>query len=242
MDLTVKTTAGNGSWREGGRGCHCLPGHSLRGPAHLGFFGSGRLHGRRRGTAPADPRTRRRRRATGNAPGVFGEIFDPIDPHRPDCLTSTYGLPTRGRRGSAGSRLDPWRGFVVGSGSDSLYDGATFARDGVVTVTINYRLGAAGLHHVRRRVPGRGSSGSSTRSPPSSGCRRTSRSFGGDPNRVTICGESAGAMCVGTLLGAPGACGLFRAPSCKAAPATTRCPRASAGSSPRSLRPYSKWT
>ena len=106
-------------------------------------------------------------------------------------------------------------GFRSGKGGIPWYDGRSFATRGdVVTVTINYRLGALGFAHL----PDVG--GAPCASSGLNGIRdqifalawvqANIAAFGGDPERVTIAGESAGAMCVGTLLGCPDARGLFR--------------------------------
>lgn len=97
--------------------------------------------------------------------------------------------------------------FVRGANSVPTYDGAAFARDGVVLVGINYRLGVPGfpvlpdaatnlalrdqllaLRWVQDNVA----------------------AFGGDPANVTIMGESAGGMSVATLMAMPAAKGLFK--------------------------------
>src|SRR5207248_3133554 len=104
--------------------------------------------------------------------------------------------------------------FVTGSGAGELYWGDRLARRGdVVVVTINYRLGALGyLAHPQLRDPDSGAMGSwglldqiaaLTR------VRENIAGFGGDPDNVTVFGESAGAMSVSTLLGTPSAVGLF---------------------------------
>ena len=98
-------------------------------------------------------------------------------------------------------------GFLVGGKDAPVQDGATFARDGVVYVAINYRLGidgflpipgvptnlglrdmVAGLRWVRDNIAG----------------------VGGDPANVTVFGESAGAMAIADLVTSPLAAGLFR--------------------------------
>jgi para-nitrobenzyl esterase len=99
--------------------------------------------------------------------------------------------------------------FVIGSGSDSIYSGAGFARHGVVTVTINYRLGASGFHHTGDSE-GSGAFGILDQVAALEWVQENIASFGGDPGRVTIAGESAGGMSVGTLLGTPAAHDLFR--------------------------------
>ena len=105
-------------------------------------------------------------------------------------------------------------GFLMGSGSVGLYSGAQLARTGdVVVVTINYRLGALGFLNLRECELGGAT-------PPANlglrdqiaaleWVRDNIEAFGGDPENVTVFGESAGGMSVGTLLGTPSAQGLF---------------------------------
>jgi para-nitrobenzyl esterase len=93
--------------------------------------------------------------------------------------------------------------FINGSGS--VYDGSAFARDGIVLVTINYRLGADGFLDV-----GEGANrGLLDQIAALHWVQRNIAAFGGDPDQVTLFGQSAGAMAVGTLLGMPAAAGLF---------------------------------
>ena len=104
--------------------------------------------------------------------------------------------------------------FVLGAGSQLLYDGAALARRGnVVVVTINYRLGALGFLHLATRlgaeVPATGNEGLLDQIAALEWVRDEIAAFGGDPGNVTIFGESAGSMSVATLLGAPRAAGLF---------------------------------
>ena len=97
--------------------------------------------------------------------------------------------------------------FVNGSGAVSAYDGSRFARDGVVCVTINYRLGVEGFGLIDGAPANRGllDQVAALR-----WVRDNIAAFGGDPNAVTVAGESAGAMSVTTLLSMPAAAGLFR--------------------------------
>ncbi|TGD88411.1 carboxylesterase/lipase family protein [Mycolicibacterium sp. CH28] len=97
--------------------------------------------------------------------------------------------------------------FANGSGAVSAYDGSRFARDGVVCVTVNYRLGAEGFLQIDGAPANRGllDQIAALR-----WVRDNIAAFGGDPEAVTIAGESAGAMSVTTLLTTPQAAGLFR--------------------------------
>ncbi|MFI9168246.1 carboxylesterase/lipase family protein [Streptomyces lincolnensis] len=125
-----------------------------------------------------------------------------------DCLNLNVWTPEPG----PGARLPVlvWLhggALTRGSSAVPVYDGRAFARDGVVFVSVNYRLGVEGyglfpdapanpglrdqlaaLHWVRASV----------------------RAFGGDPDRITLAGQSAGAISTGALLAAPQAQGLFR--------------------------------
>jgi para-nitrobenzyl esterase len=97
--------------------------------------------------------------------------------------------------------------FTSGSGSIPTYDGSRFARDGVVLVTINYRLGADGFLWLGEGTP---NLGLLDQIAALEWVRDNIASFGGDPDRVTVFGESAGALSVCTLLAMPAAAGLFR--------------------------------
>ncbi|MGI5519109.1 carboxylesterase/lipase family protein [Streptomyces sp. CA-106131] len=98
-------------------------------------------------------------------------------------------------------------GFATGAGSTTAFDGTAFARDGVVAVTINYRLAAEGFGFFPDAVPNRGLLDVVAAL---EWVQAEIAAFGGDPARVTISGESAGAMAVCTLLAVPRAQGLFR--------------------------------
>jgi para-nitrobenzyl esterase len=100
-------------------------------------------------------------------------------------------------------------GFTAGSSRSDWYNGSSFARRGVVLVTINYRLGALGFLHLGDDFPGSGNAGLLDQVAARAWVRDNIAAFGGDPGNVTIFGESAGAMSVGSLLGMPAASGLF---------------------------------
>jgi len=87
-----------------------------------------------------------------------------------------------------------------------MYDGSAFARDGVVLVSINYRLGIDGFALLPDAPHNRGLLDQVAAL---EWVRDNIAAFGGDPANVTIFGESAGAMSVTTLLGMPRARGLF---------------------------------
>ncbi|GDY50024.1 hypothetical protein SVIO_006470 [Streptomyces violaceusniger] len=98
-------------------------------------------------------------------------------------------------------------GFVAGSTRSALYDGSAFARDGVVLVTLNYRLGIAGFLDIPGAPANRGLLDVVA------ALRWVSENiaaFGGDPHNVTLFGQSAGATIVGGVLATREATGLFR--------------------------------
>jgi para-nitrobenzyl esterase len=102
--------------------------------------------------------------------------------------------------------------FVIGSGSQSLYDGSALARRGdAIVVTVNYRLGALGFLDLgEQEGVATANAGLLDQVAALRFVRDHVEAFGGDPDNVTIFGESAGGMSVGTLLGCPTAAGLFR--------------------------------
>jgi para-nitrobenzyl esterase len=106
-------------------------------------------------------------------------------------------------------------GYVTGSGSSAIYDGAALARRGVVLVTINYRLGPFGFfaHPLLSKESPHGSSGNYgllDQIAALEWVQKNIAGFGGDPQRVTIFGESAGAGSVCYLMASPLAKGLFQ--------------------------------
>lgn len=98
-------------------------------------------------------------------------------------------------------------GFVTGSSRAALYDGRAFARDGVVLVTVNYRLGIPGFLDLGDAPANRGLLDVIAAL---GWVRDTVARFGGDPGNVTLCGQSAGATITGALLATPEAKGLFQ--------------------------------
>jgi para-nitrobenzyl esterase len=98
-------------------------------------------------------------------------------------------------------------GFVAGSTNAAIYDGSTFARDGVVLVTVNYRLGIAGFLDIPGAPANRGLLDVVAAL---EWVQRNVTAFGGDPRNVTLFGQSAGATIVGGVLAHRPASGLFR--------------------------------
>jgi para-nitrobenzyl esterase len=94
-----------------------------------------------------------------------------------------------------------------GTGAGPWYDGSRFARDGVVCVTLNYRVGAEGFLYLGDGIA---NLGLLDQLAALEWVQENIAAFGGDPGNVTIFGESAGAMSVAILLSMPRAEGLFR--------------------------------
>ena len=105
-------------------------------------------------------------------------------------------------------------GFTSGNGSYTIYDGANLARKrDVVSVTINHRLNSFGFLHLPEiggaKFAQASTPGCSTRLRALQWVHDNIANFGGDPNNITIFGQSGGAGKVSTLLAMPGAKGLF---------------------------------
>jgi para-nitrobenzyl esterase len=131
---------------------------------------------------------------------------EPVIPGE-DCLNLNIWTPDVGR---AGLPVMVWihgGAFANGSGAILQYDGGRFARDGVVCVTINYRLGADGFLYLGDGIA---NLGLLDQIAALIWVQENIAAFGGDSDNVTIFGESAGAFSVSTLLSMPRAWGLFR--------------------------------
>jgi len=140
-------------------------------------------------------------------PGVFGEFGTPVQPQDLDCLRLNVWTPDPASNGLPVLVWIHGGAFYAGAGSDAVYNGARFARDGVVCVTINYRLGVEGFLQLDESA---GNCGMLDQIAALEWVQENIERFGGDPRNVTIAGESAGGMSVGTLLAMPRARGLFR--------------------------------
>ncbi|MFJ3233805.1 carboxylesterase/lipase family protein [Streptomyces sp. NPDC086787] len=90
-------------------------------------------------------------------------------------------------------------GFTTGSSAVPSYDGTTFARDGLVCVSFNYRLGVYGFGYLPD-APAPANRGLLDQIAALTWVRENIANFGGDPDNITVAGESAGAMSVLALL------------------------------------------
>ena len=140
--------------------------------------------------------------------------MDPVEASE-DCLYLNIWSPAK----SPNERLPVmvWiygGGFVGGATSLSLYNGANIAKKGVLVVSVAYRVGALGfMAHAQLSAEQGGHSGNYGLLDQIAGLQWVKRNigaFGGDPNRVTIFGESAGGIAVSMLAASPLAKGLFQ--------------------------------
>ncbi|HEX3366839.1 carboxylesterase/lipase family protein [Phenylobacterium sp.] len=135
-------------------------------------------------------------------------------PQSEDCLYLNVFAPTAAKA----APVMVWihgGAHRFGSGIGPVYDGAAFARDGVVLVTLNYRLGALGYFAhpglTRAAKPGEplANYGAMDQMAALAWVRKNIAAFGGDPKNVTVFGESAGGQSILALLATPAAKGLF---------------------------------
>ncbi|RZU23897.1 carboxylesterase/lipase family protein [Streptomyces sp. BK239] len=134
-------------------------------------------------------------------------LSDPVVPGD-GCLNLNVWTPAPGAAGRLPVLV--WLhggGLTRGASAAPVYDGRHFARDGTVFVSVNYRLGVEGygLFPDAPANPGLRDQLAALR-----WVHESIEAFGGDPMRVTLAGQSAGAISVGALIAAPQAQGLFR--------------------------------
>ncbi|HEX3714328.1 MAG TPA: carboxylesterase family protein [Trebonia sp.] len=142
----------------------------------------------------------------GDYPPQYQQLFPEEVITGEDCLNLNVWTPDPA---GAGLPVLVWihgGSFMNGSGSVGAYDGTAFARDGVVCVTINYRLAAEGFLFLG---DGTANLGLLDQLAALRWVQDNIAAFGGDPARVTVAGESAGSMSVTTLLAMPRSAGLF---------------------------------
>lgn len=140
---------------------------------------------------------------------VFGDMGFRADSTSEDCLYLNVWTPAK----SATAKLPVLvyfygGGFVAGDGSEPRYDGESLATKGIVTLTVNYRLGIFGFmahpeltqespHHAS------GNYGLLDQHAALEWVKQNIAAFGGDPTRVTIAGESAGSIAVFAQMASP---------------------------------------
>ncbi len=131
-----------------------------------------------------------------------------------DCLTLNIWAPAKATKPLPVLVWLHGGGHTAGASSLVFYDGTSFARDGVILVSANYRLGLLGYFaHPSLTQEAKGaplaSYGTTDQLEALRWVQRNIAAFGGDPTNVTVFGESAGAQSTLTLLATPAAQGLF---------------------------------
>ncbi len=147
---------------------------------------------------------------------VFGDLHLRGEPASEDCLFLNIWVPTR--VGKTKLPVIVWLyggGFVTGDSSEPRYDGENLAKKGVIVVIPNYRLGVFGfLAHpdLTKESPNKasGNYGLLDQVAALQWVSRNIVSFGGDPQNVTLAGQSAGSFSVSVLMASRLAQGLFQ--------------------------------
>jgi para-nitrobenzyl esterase len=140
---------------------------------------------------------------------VFGDMKFRSDGISEDCLYLNVWTPAR--RNTTGLPVLVYfygGGFVAGDGSEYRYDGASMAAQGIVVVTVNYRLNIFGFFahpELSAEAPygASGNYGLLDQQAALAWVQRNIAAFGGDPDRVTIAGESAGSVSVSIQMASP---------------------------------------
>ncbi|WP_338875441.1 carboxylesterase family protein [Spirosoma sp. SC4-14] len=140
---------------------------------------------------------------------LFGDMGFRSDGMSEDCLYLNVWTPAK----SSKERLPVLvyfygGGFMAGDGSEPRYDGESMARKGIVTLTVNYRLGLFGFFahpELTKESPhhASGNYGYLDQSAALRWVRQNIEAFGGDPKKVTIAGESAGSVSVSAQMVSP---------------------------------------
>lgn len=148
---------------------------------------------------------------------VFGDMQSRSDGLSEDCLYLNVWTP-----GAKNEKKLPvlvyfyGGGFVAGDASEPRYDGEAMAKEGIVAVTVNYRLGLFGFFShpelsAESPYKGSGNYGLLDQTAALQWVKKNIAAFGGDPEHVTIAGESAGSISVSYQMASPLAKGLIDA-------------------------------
>lgn len=140
---------------------------------------------------------------------IFGDMGFRSDGISEDCLYLNVWSPAK----SANEKLPVLvyfygGGFAAGDGSENRYDGENMAKKGIVTLTVNYRLGIFGFFshpELTKESPNHasGNYGFLDQNAALKWVHANIAQFGGDPKRVTIAGESAGSIAVSAQMASP---------------------------------------
>jgi para-nitrobenzyl esterase len=158
----------------------------------------------------------------GGYNGPLNELLPDPDVAGDECLNLNVWAPSPPRGGCPVMVWVHGGSFRNGSNAVPVYDGQSFARDGVVLVSVNYRLGVEGFAVFPDAPSNRGLLDliAALR-----WVRENIAAFGGDPGNVTVFGESAGAIAIGALLVSPAAQGLFRRAAMQSGPPLAVTPK-----------------
>lgn len=140
---------------------------------------------------------------------VFGDMRFRSDGISEDCLYLNVWTPAK--RNTTGLPVLVYfygGGFVAGDGSEPRYDGASMAQKGIVAVTVNYRLNIFGFFahpelSAESSYKGSGNYGLMDQSAALHWVKKNIAAFGGDPDKITIAGESAGSISVSAQMASP---------------------------------------
>lgn len=140
---------------------------------------------------------------------VFGDMNFRAPQMSEDCLYLNVWTPTK----NANAKLPVLvyfygGGFIAGDGSEYRYDGESLAQKGIVTVTLNYRLGIFGFFshpELTKESPNHasGNYGLLDQNMALQWVKNNIAAFGGDPDKITIAGESAGSISVSAQMASP---------------------------------------
>ena len=140
---------------------------------------------------------------------IFGDMGFRSNGMSEDCLYLNVWTPAK----SGNEKLPVLvyfygGGFVAGDGSEARYDGESMAQKGIVALTVNYRLGVFGLmsHPELTQESAHHSSGNyglMDQAAAIQWVKNNIAAFGGDPNKITIAGESAGSISVSAQMASP---------------------------------------
>lgn len=150
--------------------------------------------------------------------GVVGAFeFAPASPQAPrdvaslmfggeDCLALNVWAPADAGPGCPVMVWIPGGAYMRGNAADPVYNGAAFARQGIVFVSLNYRVGVDGFMAIAGVPANRGLLDQIAAL---QWVKKNIAAFGGDASQITVAGGSAGAGAIACLLGMPAARGLF---------------------------------
>jgi para-nitrobenzyl esterase len=140
---------------------------------------------------------------------VFGDMNFRSNGMGEDCLYLNIWTPAKSRNAKLPVLVYFFGGgFIAGDGSEPRYDGESLATKGIVTVTVNYRLDILGFFahpELTKESPhhASGNYGLLDQHAALLWVKRNIAAFGGDPNKITIGGESAGSLSVSAQMASP---------------------------------------